>query len=359
MARAKDRATAALCARIGATYLGPYRDGDDWSVRMRSYGLTGDAGRAARGRIDHLRIIRSGNFGNNLVQVIHALILVEAHGIRRIVHDVDWLADTAARPRLTRAGSEPSAEAGLMGTFFLANANRTLGAAPPERALRMIRDHLKPAFTLTPAGAGGLCLNLRGGADVFENPSPNGRYGQPPLSYYQMAARHILTRHGDMPVEIVHQDHRNPVLAPLVAWAEAEGLSPMLTSGGPEADARAILSARHLVMGWTRFTAGLALLSSRLESLTIFRTVQSQDLLCRAIPALNLIEDAASGYTPPRRWRNDAAQRAMMIEYPGSNLVMRDIAVIADHAAEVKAGARIRRAARWQAILTRAGFSRI
>ena len=79
----------------------------------------------------------------------------------------------------------PPGNLGLAGTYFLKTAFDDLCDMPPERFLRISDTYVRPALLLEQPKVekGVALLNLRGGADIFENPSPNPIYGQPPLSY--------------------------------------------------------------------------------------------------------------------------------------------------------------------------------
>lgn len=357
----QDALAARVCSRIGAEYAGGIARGADWAANMRSYELIGDRRRAQRGHLDYLYVRRTGNFGNNVIQLINAAILAERFGIKHVIHRTSWIDDYHAPggpALLNRPTALAGSYAGLSGTYFVASAISALSDLPPERRLRVFDASIKPGITLTPERATGICLNLRGGYDVFENPDPNRHYGQPPIAYYQTALTRLLQRHGPQEIEIVHQDHRNPVLQPLLHWLEQQDLGHRVTSSGPEGDAMAMLSARHLVIGWTSFSAALALFSPHIESLTAFRGTHLQEVLRRALPRLYLAEDQGRAYFPEGRWRGSARQREMMLSYPAEALSFNDIAVQPDRADEARHGRRIQRAARLRSALSTLGLPR-
>ena len=75
----REEINAALCARIGAEYHPPIDGSGGWDARARRLEVLGDISRGAR-RLDYLRVKRSGNFGNNYIQLVHAIAVAEARG---------------------------------------------------------------------------------------------------------------------------------------------------------------------------------------------------------------------------------------------------------------------------------------
>ena len=352
----EEAAAQAMCARIGADWAPPGRQGQGWTARVEGFEAIGSASRARRGRVDFLHVRKSGNFGNNYIQLMNALVVAEAAGVRRVTHRFDWFeeGEPAWGLKLVRRRRPQRRQAGLAGAFFLRSNIAILREAAPERFLRVSDEFLAPRLSVGEAPVAPVCLNLRGGTDVFDNAAPHGRYGQPPLSFYQLALRNIFERHGRQRVVVVHQDERNPVLVPLLAWLAEEGVKASRASGGPEADARMILGASHLVMGRTTFTAALAMMSKRLESLSVFREVPLEEMLALRVPHFYRVEDSEGRYFAPTRWRNSDRQRRMMVEYPMAALSLSDEAITADLAADRAEGRRLRRAGRRRRLMAMA-----
>ena len=351
---------ALMCAKIGAEIPDDQDGASEWARRVSAFDPVGDLRRGAAGWIDYLQVRPSGNFGNNYTQLLNALTLAEAIGARAVAHRFDWFRNGGPDRalKLTRRRRPPKGQAGLAATYFLRSNIARLKDAPPERMMRVSNEFLAPTFRLTPEKVAPICVNFRGGADVFDNPAPNGRYGQPPLSFYQLALSNIFERYGAAPVVVVHQDERNPALAPLLAWLREEGVAFQAVSGGPETDARAILGARHIVMGWTSFTAALALLSPNLTTVSVFRRVQLQELLALKADALFVAEDWAGDYFRAGGWRNNARQRRMMLDYPRAALELHDIARPAELEADADWGRKTRRAHRRRRFRARFGLAR-
>lgn len=356
-----EAAARAMCARIGADWAPPGGAGEGWSARVAGFEAVGNASRARRGLVDFLHVRKSGNFGNNYIQLLNALVVAEATGVRRVTHQFDWFDE--GRParglRLIRRRRPSRLEAGLAGAFFLRSNVEVLREATAERFLRVSDDFLAPRLSVGETPVAPICLNLRGGTDIFENAAPHGRYGQPPLSFYQLALLNIFERHGRQRVVVVHQDEHNPVLEPLLAWLAEEGVRASRASGGPDADARMILGANHLVMGRTTFTAALAMMSKRLESLSVFRESPLEETLALRVPHFYRVEDREGGYFGTTRWRNSDRQRRMMIDYPATALSLSDEAKSVDLKMDRAEGRRLRRAGRRRRLLamTRLGPS--
>lgn len=326
----REEINAALCARIGAAYQPPVGPDASWEARARRLEVVGQALKGGR-RVDYLQLRKSGNFGNNYIQLVHAMMVAEARGVRRVLHRFGSFGShrRAAGPRLSFRRSMQPDKTGLSGAFFIRTAFDDLRDLAPEQFLRVSNAYIRPALLIEqPAVEKGVAaLNLRGGADVFENAAPNALYGQPPLSYYQKALGHLAEAHDLSAVNLIHQDERNPVLEPLVAWLQGVGLPWRTTSAGMLGDAGALLAAEHIVMGWTTFTSALALLSRNMRTVTAFRKAPLWSEMCVAAEAAYMISDEGGGYFPADGWKNDAAQRALMVSYPAGNLSIEDMAV--------------------------------
>ncbi len=347
----REEINAALCARIGAEYHPPIDGSGGWDARARRFEVLGDISRGAR-RLDYLRVKRSGNFGNNYIQLVHSMAVAEARGVKRVLHRFNQFGarTSSVGPRLSNRRAMPPGNLGLAGTYFLKSTFDDLCDMPPERFLRISDTYVRPALLLEQPKVekGVAVLNLRGGADIFENPSPNPIYGQPPLSYYQRALANLAERYQLSEVNLVYQDTRNPVVEPLTVWLQGLGVPWRLTSEGILGDARALMAAEHIVMGWTTFTSALSLLSSNMRTVTTFRKAPLFDEMAVAAEAAFLVRDTPRDYIPSDGWMNDAAQRRMMVEYPVENLSVQDKAVKRRKLAERVQGYQTRRRARFR-----------
>ena len=123
-----EAAAQAMCARIGADWAPPAGHGAGWSARVAGFEAVGDARRARRGWVDFLAVRKSGNFGNNYIQLLNALVTAEAAGVRRVTHSFDWFDAGAPDRRLSliRRRQPGAGQAGLAGAFFLRSNIRAL-----------------------------------------------------------------------------------------------------------------------------------------------------------------------------------------------------------------------------------------
>lgn len=347
----REEINKALCARIGAEYRPPFEGKGTWDDRARRFEVLGSPHRGA-GRLDYLRVEKSGNFGNNYIQLVHAMALAEVHGVKRVLHRFRQFGARKGTlgPKLTFRRSMELGKLGLSGTFFLRAMFDELCDLPPEQFLRISDAYVRPALLLEQPKAekGVVALNIRGGADVFENRMPNKHYGQPPLSYYQRALANLTDRYELSEVNLVYQDVRNPVVEPLTVWLQGLGVPWRLTSEGILGDARALMEAEHIVMGWTTFTSAVSLLSSNMRTVTVFRKAPLFREMCVAAEAAYLIRDAGGEYIPVDGWKNDRKQRKLMVDYPVENLSIEDKAEKRQKLAARIQGYQTRRRARFR-----------
>lgn len=293
------------------------------SKRLKVYGNSTRA--AVADNLDSITISRAGFFGNNVIQLVNGIYIAEQAGIPLVRHLFPAFAATSRslpvrlKPRRSKSWQH---EVGLQGKFFNRWNNGYLRTFSATDFVRILDTYLRPAFRWrTPTESGSLALNLRGGADIFEKTPPPDFYGQPPLSFYVAAASAALAAHDITRVVIVHQDTRNPVLPALSDWARTTGLPLAHVSSGPEGDAKALLSAEHIVMGCTTFTEALALLSDGLISIATCGRQHLFEQLDLCVPIRRRYEDDG-GYEPTKSWTGNAAQRAQMIDFPAERLTM-------------------------------------
>ena len=161
-----------------------------------------------------------------------------------------------------------------------------------------------------------LVIHLRGG-DVFGTRGVLN-YGQPPLAYYQS----VLAHRAWSQVIIVHQDERNPVLEPLLAWCYSSGVSAETFSQSLDEDIQLLLRAQNLVAGRGTFIPAIAGLSRNLTNLYCFVdkcTISPP----RSGVTLWKVDDFDGTYKTEllsSNWVNSAAQKDLMLDYPVTKL---------------------------------------
>lgn len=328
LSAAEEALTRQVVERLGGKYQPPALDPKRSKYRQKNARsrVVGNIARAAEGQLDYLSIRRCGNFGNNFSQLVHAIAMARATGVSTVRHNFPPFRNISRLDgvTLTRRPA-PAQQAGLEAAFFVAKPWPVLENLPSSEFVRISDQYLRPNLRWrAPRARGKLVLNLRGGKDIFRTDRPPSNYGQPPLSFYIAAARAIMERHKITHIEIIAHDHRNPILEPLLAWAETTAPEVTIGGGGVKRDAKAILSAEHLVMGETTFTSALALLSWNLKSLSTFEIRQRflPGALEIAVPERFAFTDADRAYSVVQRWRGTPEQRLEMIHYPESALVM-------------------------------------
>lgn len=172
-------------------------------------------------------------------------------------------------------------------------------------------------FTISPASQSRiLTVHLRSG-DVFgENPHPN--YGQPPWAFY---AKVLETQTWDE-VVLVSEDQGNPNLAAIAKWCEAQNVTLRLTGTRLDETMVALLEAGNLVLSEGTFAASLALIGGESKRVYSFGS-EPNPLICPLTHEVWSVGDLTGRYTAAilsRNWANSPAQRALMVDYPKSEL---------------------------------------
>ena len=161
-----------------------------------------------------------------------------------------------------------------------------------------------------------IVLHLRGG-DVFGGRSPKA-YGQPPLSFYLW----VLGKREWHNVVIVHQDDKNPVLAPLIEACHEQGLNVEKFSGSLVEDLTLLLGAHTIVAGRGTFIPAIVGLSDSIRTVYYF---EDKFVLFPERPDVEItrVLDADGRYRNEllsNNWANSPEQRGLMVEYPLSHL---------------------------------------
>lgn len=161
-----------------------------------------------------------------------------------------------------------------------------------------------------------LVIHLRGG-DVFGGRNATA-YGQPPLAFYLW----VLEQREWREVVIVHQDNKNPVLEPLAEAVRQRGAGLEMFSGRLADDINVLMGARTIVAGRGTFIPAIAGLSEEIREVFYF---EDKFTLFPEKPGVRIIRvvDAGGQYTDNvlrNNWTNSPKQRALMVEYPSSQL---------------------------------------
>lgn len=269
-----------------------------------------------------------GRFGNGVQQFIHAASFARALDASKILFFVNPTtkidADETGQefsfipirgPFRNAHGNAPQTiwrsdffEAGIRSHSFDADAASSTRTQLQQLYEDLIDHHVAPPETLT--------IHLRSG-DVFgEKPHPG--YGQPPLSFYKA----VIEAYDWKSVLIVSEDTSNPCLEAVMNLAAEQGL-PCSLSGKSLPDAtRAISRSTNLVASRGTFVPALLFLSDTPK--LVFTFNGEIDKIPGGETHTYVDVNDVSGYFSERvltsNWTNSAEQRALMLEYPRSNL---------------------------------------
>ena len=161
-----------------------------------------------------------------------------------------------------------------------------------------------------------LVIHLRGG-DVF-GPRKPASYGQPPLAFYETLLKHEAWTG----VTVVHQDDKNPVLAPLLGACESRGIQVTTYSGEIQDDINQLLRASTLVAGRGTFMSAIVGLSRTVQRVFYFHDKFALHPPVAGVDIIR-ISDEQGAYVRDvlsNNWENSDYQRDLMLTYPESNL---------------------------------------
>jgi hypothetical protein len=299
------------------------------------------------GRIEAIRVVEYGRFGNLLYQTLHAIALARQLNCHTVV--VFPFHGAPAEPAIEVGGLRIvlRAEAGmdrlpvptLAGHFFaIGPFESALGAISPALAWGIVQHCLRPLFHAVsgcadPPGDRTLVMSFRSG-DIFTGEPVHPLYVQPPTSYYMQAVEFACAELGVTDVRLVFEDRGNPAIACVEAQLGALGIPCALQSASFIEDLSCLANASHLVAPFSTFAEAAALLSGRLRSYFGFRAFEShqqfhrrQEPLLLGVLRLKgvravLIDDALRAYTPPRTWKRSASQLQMIRDYPMDHLIV-------------------------------------
>lgn len=184
-----------------------------------------------------------------------------------------------------------------------------------------MQEHAKPLFD--PAakhevlGDDTLAIHVRSG-DIFQPGGSNPKYGQPPLSWYEM----LIERCGYRDVAVVTQTKfvqggPNPVVAEIrKRWPHVRMLSDEV-----EVDFHTLRHARHVALSGGTFSVAAAMLNTRLARLHVPRYERPMDPNFTDIfPAgvdlgFTRCDYGIRSYEGMQHWKNSPEQIRLMLEH--------------------------------------------
>ncbi|KAA0113777.1 coagulation factor 5 8 type domain-containing protein [Methylobacterium sp. P1-11] len=284
-----------------------------------------------------LALYECGAFGNCLIQLLLAIGIARNLNLKYIKlpaadrSEVIGLTGPLTCGGLTFIpGSEPLPEAGafLSGMYFDLGIQQLAGPLGPDETRDIVRTCIRPLFNRLPRDIPAkpddeLLIHIRSG-DIFSTwVAPT--YPQPPLAFYQMVIRRLLTEGRIARIKMVFENRLNPVIPVLEAWITALGVPLTTQSGTLIDDVTALMNGRYLVFGLGTFGPGVCQLSEHVEQVFYFASGWPQHF--KSIPTIGrVIEvlDVAGGYTKVGEWDNSPERRALMLEYPAEKLAFDD-----------------------------------
>lgn len=252
-----------------------------------------------------------GRFGNNVIQLIHAIHVAEYLRISKIRLEFRQF-DTNVISLCEASGDEMD----LCGKYF--DIGEMYGLYPELGRLvhadyeRIAVRYLKPHLIHAPLSIGHpfdpdktLVIHIRGG-DIFRS-RPHPLYTQPPLDMY----RQIMLRHADTRRIVLYEDDKNPVVDALKnEYPDASFLSlPLdLTIG-------ALIEAKYIVSSFGTFVRSILLFNPDFKKVYCVEQMQGwfgggeREHIAR-LP----------GYMKHGEWKNIPEQRERMLTYTGAVL---------------------------------------
>lgn len=278
------------------------------------------------GQVTALQINAPMRWGNSLVQLSNAIELAATHGIARIfAPDFWWVAPLREKPPgpvTVHPAPAPPDELLLEGRFYyrhsLLGLYRGKGKYIDDfrRNLLQVREQIPLLQPRDPLADDHLVIHIRSG-DIFQGQG-HPLYGQPPLAFYTLVMRSMPWKRATL----VCEDRLNPVVDALLALGGKQ-LPPIeYRAAGLEEDLDVLLRARTLVSSMGTFVPAVLALSGNVRRLFCFERLWYGDTLPQRLD-VRVVRDAGGTYSRSvmaRNWRNSAAQRAMMLDYPERNL---------------------------------------
>jgi hypothetical protein len=282
-----------------------------------------------------------GRFGNQLLQVINAIVLARRWDVSEVLapgnfviehlRDIDRQSGVTLRsdPRNVTWGPKryrrlvphwKSQTHLAYNTFFAqepGELEQPIGGEELDPVLEMVRSSWSSPSP-EPLETSHLVIHLRSG-DVF-NEDPNPLYGQPPLAYYSV----ILDDRAWQKVTLVREDDTHPLEPRINQMVRQQGIPIDYCSGTLESDRQFLRSATSLVASRGTFIPAVASLSKHLQCLYVFGSVTGIHSSVQIVQ----VEDRSGEFMErvcAENWANSSEQLDLMHSYPESHLSIRPV----------------------------------
>lgn len=279
---------------------------------------------------------RYGRFGNNLIQILNALICAKTLRTRFVsccfnpissqIHKVEL-----ATQQILFDATKPSTESAISGTFFYPSGFeicvRNFKAAQVKKLALTLRSKLLPPNSANNKACKRIGIHFRGG-DVFAIGQPVPQtYVQPPLSYYIIALNHAIHALGSAEIVLVYGDEANPALSGLRSHLTANAIPFKNQTGSVEDDFQSLAECDAIIASVGTFSEVAALMNERLAHWYSFRAQCSHDemrpfvqsrigeILYAGGADVHIVRDVTNSYTAKGHWKASPEQIEMLIDY--------------------------------------------
>jgi hypothetical protein len=282
-----------------------------------------------------------GRFGNNVHQILHALIVARKLSIKHIfckfyLDKVKtkqiFIDDMAIEFGVDQAPEPPQISATM---FYLQGFEKFISVIDHNK-VKQDAEKLSRALKLNvPSELRSwnrklVVFHFRSG-DIFST-DINPIYAQPPLSYYTKVFDHICDTMEDFDVCVAYEDSRNPCIENFKKFLNERHVSYRTSSSSFEQDAKLIISANCIVSSYSSFCDMLALMNENLDRWYAFRSTAAFEIVDLSISRefanilladgteVYRISDDKNLYTPLGEWSISADKIDQLLNYPASNL---------------------------------------
>lgn len=284
---------------------------------------------------------RFGKFGNNVIQIAHAICFARRFSLKWVSikdfgdNDFGYIFkpgeyDLGAGLTLYVDSPTPQDESAIKGWFFYSQG---LGGGlldiKPENfveSTRSLRQSLNVKFD-SHANPEKLAIHIRGGSDIFgmEKGKPlslelNPGYVQPPLSFYTKILDAWVPTRENPEVVLVTMDFSNPCLIGIQDELSRRRIPFYVQTGSLIEDIQVLIDSTSIVAGYGTFVPVLNLFSDSIRDIYCFRGDGFQSYYKYLGKTLHIIKDKHDTYTRPGTWANTDEQISMMLSYPDAYL---------------------------------------
>lgn len=280
-----------------------------------------------------IRVKKTGEFGNNVIQTLHAIYFVRKFNLKYLKLD-GFGAPFKAGTHILNDGihvyiseSSPKLQgAEIYGRYFSTNTFfQYLDDLQPQVAAVIINNEISRLLDISiqefPPNT--LSLHVRGGSDQFGDAGfqlgnkgfINKDYVQPPLSFY-IKVLNCFQGNPPLVVNIVARDFSNPVLVKLIDYTKKEKINFKLQMESLKIDLETLVNSTCIAGGYGSFIPMISLLSKSIREVYFFRELQHENRMKALGKSPKLVQDKCGHYTKRGQWVNSIDQRRMLLEYP-------------------------------------------